>query len=275
MRLYSLKITRWFICLLGLTVCSNGEGQWQLFRPAEQWPSLINSQFQNAIFIGTNQKRLTTCGNAGFDFPLLSFMPTHTNFTVGSGVVARIYLYMFPENRKFYVDNFYATFGVYFSNRIRQHLQWRLYPLYHLSAHLADGYSGDVDNDHIAVSNEMVYCALTYTCFKGMELLGGCGYYYHVCENRPLQARLDLDCHYRLFETTYCTPFVSAHNQLYLEGETRYGIQLSAGCELTNKNGRGLSIAARYFKNPHPGQYYARMEEGGGVEIIFLPSRER
>jgi hypothetical protein len=262
--------TAWGLILILSTVAFAGLHP-RLFRPAEAPFSVINRQFQNYIFVGSNNGKLSTVGNTGFDFPLLTAADPAHGYFLSSGVVALIDLYMFPKDRKFYVDNFYATFGFYLSGNIPSILRWRFYPLYHLSAHLADGYiTGDVDDDRRVVSNEMLYAALIYEPIRNLEVLGAYGYYYHVCEQRDLRNRIDLDAMYRFERLPIVTPYALVHNQLLVETGVRYGIELQGGVLLRQGSGAGLGLAARYFSAPHPGQYFETRENGVGLQITFI-----
>lgn len=258
-----------FLIIVHICLPCLSDGAVNFFEGIDSSFSIVKQEFQNYVYLGSQNGKFSTQGRLGFDFPILSVRPMG-GIAYGSGVVASVHIYMFPENRRFLVDNLYAVFGVYFSGRHSSFFSWRLYPLYHLSAHLADGYRGDIGNDRLSVSNEMVYAAVSFEPFNGLEAMAGYGYYYHTCERKDLSDRIDLDFIYRLHALPFLEPFLYAKNGFVREEDFRYGIEAAAGLKLTGQSGPGFGISLVYFNRPHSGQYYFDREEGVGVRFYFI-----
>ena len=66
---------------------------------------------------------------------------------------AFINIVLYPHNYIFKVDRFHAGLSIGLCGKIKE-IYWMVLPLYHESAHLADGYNGDVKSDSEVISRE-------------------------------------------------------------------------------------------------------------------------
>ncbi len=234
--------------------------------------TLLNEDYRNYLHFGRLEGKRSAAGNFGFDFPAL-YARLDTTRGVLLGGCASAHLYMFPVRSKFYVDNFYATMALYVGFKASRYLDFRLYPYYHLSAHLSDGYPGDVAADSRAVSNEMIYLATTFTFNEWMEFLIGYGYYYHKVVRKDLIDRLRADLKYVAPRFWVLDPYLYVRNEIIREQRIRYGVEAGIGIYLFASEERaGASILFRWFDRPHPGQYFEGYIRGMGVDFVFSPA---
>jgi len=210
-------------------------------------------------------------GRFGVDYPCIGYDAGGSSIFLGINAAAHIN--MRPSGMLFPVDNFYAVLAVYFSGMHGLKLSWRFYPVYHLSAHLADGYPGDILQDDVrAVSSEMARGEVYYKPFGDiLELGAGAGYYYHVCAQKNLRYRGDVSVLFtpNRFLNNMLQPFALLKiESVHLEKHNP-GIDVSAG--IIGLNGsRGLGLSLRYFNRLHSSYYFERYEKGWGVELTFM-----
>ena len=143
--------------------------------------SASSLDFRSYLFTGSENDRLVNHGNLGLDYPLVGYGPR--DLTVG--IAAAVHLVMYPEHLKWPVDNLYATLATYIGYVPSSWLTLRLFPVYHVSGHLADGTTDTSGpnslKDPEAVSAEMVKLESDITPLHGLSLSIGYGRYYHVC----------------------------------------------------------------------------------------------
>lgn len=182
------------------------------------------------------------------------------------------------EGMRFPVDNFYALLALRFSGDVTPKLSWRLYPIHHVSAHLADGYPGDIlKQDVRPVSAEMARGELYYKPRCGIAEFGAAlGYYYHVCAQKGLSYRGELSV---LLQPPKpygvrviggaLSPYALIRVENVRQGADNVGAEAEAGA-VAHRDGRGLGISAVYFNRLHKGYYFDRYEKGGGLSLIFI-----
>ena len=226
-------------------------------------------------------------GRFGVDFPFIGYRFGNNTDKVGNGndtgdgyspkilfgINAAAHINMRPtsDGMRFPVDNFYAVLALHFSGDINPAFSWRFYPVYHLSAHLADG-SDEIKNGVHAVSSEMTRGEVYYKPFgEIMELGAGAGWYYHVCAQENLRARGDISILVtpnRLFNK-WLQPYALLRAENVYQGKNNFGVDISAGIlSLNDKRGFGLSI--RYFNRLHSSYYFEQYEKGWGAEYTFV-----
>jgi hypothetical protein len=230
--------------------------------------------YAQMLHTGVEDNTFYMRGRFGVDFPLLGYdLP---NNRILFGINAAAHINMLPESgMRFPVDNFYAVLALNFSGGISEELTWRFYPVYHVSAHLADGYPRDIIKSEVRpVSSEKVRGEVYYRPLGDLLELGfGAGWYYHVCAQKDLRYRADLS-----ILITPSIPSLNARNlQPYTlvrvenvgQGGSNPGIDISAGLlALVDRRGFGLSF--RYFNRLHSSYYFEEYESGWGVEYTFI-----
>jgi hypothetical protein len=209
------------------------------------------------------------------------------------GINAAANITMRPaSNSRFPVDNFYALLAIHLSGAVSERLSWRLYPIHHVSAHLADGHDQDsvislTADDSLKgavkaglgarpVSAEMARGELYYKPFGDLAEFGAAvGCYYHVmAAQKNLVYRADLSAlvkppsPYRMFGGGLSPYALIRVENVRLAGNN-FGAEASAGAVLS-KAGRGFGVSVIYFNRLHNGYYFEKYEKGAGVEYMFL-----
>jgi len=215
------------------------------------------------------------------------------------GINATANISMRPtSNARFPVDNFYALIALHLSGTVSEKLSWRLYPIHHVSAHIADGHKKDTlivltkdtvtshtgQDDSVrirvglgvrSVSAEMARGEVYYKPFGELAEFGaGFGYYYHVVAQKNLVYRADLSV---LLQppSPYgvlggeLSPYALIRLENVRQVKNNLGTEVSAGVIL-RKAGRGFGVSVIYFNRLHNGYYFERYEKGAGGEYIFL-----
>ena len=263
-----------------LAACAVDAASVRLFGKADHPYELPAAEFTNYLFVGALRDSAhpddTLCFvlNLGFDFPLVDFA-LGRNATVGLGVAPLFHLYMFPRESVFHNDNYYAVLSIYLAGTVGSHLAWRLYPIYHISAHLGDGAPLVHGADRPAVSNEMVYLTLATRWVKGLEVLLGSGIYYHAVTRKQMDGILNGACLYEYPLLRSLSVFGALDGHLIFEDGVRAGGALRTGLRFRGSSGRRADVALRWFSRPHKGQYHADRERGIGCSIEFCPSLGR
>ena len=242
-------------------------------------PKILSSetmQYSQMLHTGTERDTFYVRGRFGVDFPFIG-----CNYGGGQsillGINAAANINMRPkENMTFPVDNFYAVLAIYFSGTQSANFSWRLYPVYHISAHLADGYPSDILKEYVtAVSSEMTRGEVYYKLFDVLEVGAGFGWYYHVCAQENLRSRADISLLYtpRPFNTplpsSKLQPFVQMRFETVNQEKQRPGSDMSAGILLMREK-RAFGLSLRYFNRPHSSYYFEKYEKGWGVEYLFI-----
>jgi len=258
------------------SVCLASESNFTLFPEQPKTLSSETMQYSQMLHTGTQSDTFYVRGRFGVDFPF-------ANYTYGMGqnillgINAAAHINMRPkQNMTFPVDNFYAVLAIYFSGSQNSNFSWRFYPVYHVSAHLADGYPGDILKENVrAVSSEMTRGEAYYKLFEVLELGAGFGWYYHVCAQERLRSRTDISLLYtpRTFDmplpSSKLQPFVQAQFENVFQGRSRIGGDISAGAFLMREK-RGFGLSLRYFDRLHSSYYFEQYEKGWGAEYLFI-----
>lgn len=232
--------------------------------------NVSNTEFRHYIYTGTQNQKTYTRGNFGLEVPFVTANINTHQYT--TGIAAAAHLVMIPKNLKFPVDNFYAVLAYYFEGKETDFLSWRFYPVYHLSAHQADGHTGGIFKDSVhAVSSEMVKLELITHPIKNLDVSFGYGKYYHVCYQKGLKDRADINIMYSLKNKSVITPFLLVQNGFIHMKEWEYSFDSALGFNITNKSNRGIGIDFRYFDRVNPGYDFNHREQGVGVELNFYP----
>jgi hypothetical protein len=261
------KICLWLI-LSGSVIYS---GNINFFPERQFFFSASALEFRHYLYTGTENRRTVNHGNIGLEFPLVKIIPDSSR-ALGAGIAAATHLVMYPKNQKFAVDNFYATLAVYAETECSANLTFRLYPVYHVSGHLADGSPNDSALAHArAVSSEMVKLESSFTPFRFLTFAAGYGYYYHVCAQQGLTDRFDLSARWEPVSGRWYRPFLTVSGQVVHLSEWRSGVDIEAGVSFVNKRSRGVAVDFRFFNRPDPGYYFDKKEKSVGVQIDFMP----
>ena len=232
-------------------------------------------QYSQMLHTGMQGDTFYTRGRFGVDFPFAGY-----NYGAGKsillGINAAAHINMRPNsNMTFPVDNFYAVLAIYFSGVQSSNFSWRFYPVYHVSAHLADGYPGDIlQKDVVPVSSEMIRGEIYYKFFDVLEVSAGYGWYYHVCAQKHLTGRTDLSLLYtprpvNMLPSSKLQPFVHARLENVFQEGNNPGADISAGAFLM-RGRRGFGLSLRYFNRLHSSYYFEKYEKGWGAEYLFI-----
>jgi hypothetical protein len=227
-------------------------------------------EFRHYLYTGSENGRVVNHGNLGVEFPVIGFSLKEGRHCL-AGMAAAVHLVMFPKDMKFAVDNFYATLAVYADCIKSEKFSCRLYPIYHVSGHLADGASHDSALTHVhAVSGEMARFEVACSPLTGATLSGGYGYYYHVCAQQGLTDRFDLAVLWQPVPAARLTPCVTVTGQFIHLSRWRAGVDLEAGLKIINAHARGVGFGFRYFSRMNEGYYFDHREESFGMQVDFL-----
>ena len=254
-----------------------------LFPRHEQDLSAETMPYMQMLHTGVEDETFYMRGRFGVDFPVIGYdfgsingVPDSDNpRSVFFGITAAAHINMMPTGgMRFPVDNFYAVLALYFSGTLGEKLSWRLYPVYHVSAHLADGYAGGdvLKRDVRAVSCEMVHGSVFYRPFGDiLELGAGGGWYYSVHAQNDLSNRADVSAlvtPVRYFNDVL-RPFALIRLENVYQGKNYFGVDVSAGAFVI-RDGRGMWLSLRYFDRLHSSYYFERYEKGAGAELMFM-----
>ncbi|NLD99744.1 MAG: hypothetical protein GX640_07705 [Fibrobacter sp.] len=242
-----------------------------VFFPKNETRFDVSSQdFQNYLYFNAQDNKLYTRGNFGLEFPLISYSPK-APMVYTLEVAASAHIVMIPVSTKFPVDNFYASLAIFFTGQQTSYFNWRFYPLYHVSAHLADGYPGDILRSNVhAISSEMIKFEGIFTPVNGLEISASAGWYYHTCYQKNLKVRLEADLLYNFNINNWLRPYISIQNELIKHQQWHPGTDISTGLLFGKKETRGLGIALRYFNRLNPGYYFENRENGIGIQLNFI-----
>jgi hypothetical protein len=259
-----------FLCLVLIGNALNA-GQIELFPEKFPFFSASALEFRHYLYFGSENNRFVNHGNIGVEFPIAGFSKSDTARSFLAGIAAATHLVMYPENMKFAVDNFYATLAVYAEAQRSPKLRFRLYPVYHVSGHLADGSPNDSALTHArAVSSEMVKVEAVVTPFRGIAFSAGYGYYYHVCVQQELTDRFDLALQWQPLRSRWFQPHFTLSGQFIHISQWRAGFDMEAGSRFVGRSGRGIGISFRYFNRMDPGYYFDMREKSAGAQVDFL-----
>jgi hypothetical protein len=264
-------------------------GEFLLFPKPDQALSAETLPYSQMLHTGVEADTFHLRGRFGVDFHFAGYRfgeagadtandrRSRRGKSILFGINAAANIDMRPtDGMRFPVDNFYALLALHLSGALSEKLSWRLYPVQHVSAHLADGHGEKDDFFHVhAVSAEAVRGEFYYKPWgEAAEFGAAAGYYYHVCAQEKLVYRGELSvllkppAPYRV-----CGGGLSPYTLIRLEnvrqGADNLGVEASAGAVL-HKAGRGFGVSIIYFNRPHRGYYFENYEKGLGAEYMFL-----
>jgi hypothetical protein len=253
--------------------------------------SIETMQYSNMLEYRVENDTFHLSGRFGVDFPIVGYRfgdggnsgngvdvdgaregDGRQNIIFGINAAAQ--LNMRPtSDMRFPVDNFYAVLALYFSGTVSKELSWRFYPVYHLSAHLADGYPGDILKPDVrAVSSEMVRGEGYYKPFgEVLEIGAGAGWYYHVCAQKELKYRGDAAVLLTSPHAFYgaLIPYALLHVEDVYQGGNHFGVEAEAGV-IARRGKRGFGLGVLYFNRPHSSYYFNEREWGVGIVYTFM-----
>jgi len=265
--------TAFFAALLALTASSHADVV--LLGGSDTAFSLQSTEFDNWLFIGASTDSmhptdtLTTALHVGLDFPLVAFFRDSSR-TYCAGLATLFHLYLFPVGSIFNVDNFYAAFAAYVAGTVGERFAWRLYPLYHVSAHLSDGAAVDYTVSRNKVSNEMLFATASYKFVAGLEAMVGGGWYYHTVGRHSLKGLIVGACSYERFVLPWLGLFGGLEGEIVLEDSRgRPGLGIDIGIRLAGQSDRRLDLSLWWYNRPHLGQYYTHNERAIGCKLGF------
>ena len=251
----------------------------KLFDRENRESNLLSLPTQNYLFFGKANRLSSAQANVGYDFSILTLVSS-SGRQYSFGFPALIHLYMLPERSIFFVDNFYAEFGIWFQLNLNKKITFRLSPFYHRSAHLSDGYlnnrgddpnfTGNISEDKLSISNEMILLQALFNPISGFELEMAAGYYFHTVGRKNMRGRVELNAYYLILPKKIFSPIIFIKNEFIYEEKIRYGVDAAAGLSITNSSRRGLGLYLHLYNRPHPGQYYKEYENGIGIDIRFI-----
>jgi len=230
--------------------------------------SVFTGELQSSAFVGTQSDTLYTNVHLGLDYPLIAWHPTETQ-RYDFGVYAFTHLHTQPRNAKFYVSDLYAGFGIFFSGKVLEWFYWRLFPIYHVSSHIADGYQGNFETDIHGVSNEMVRAEVVTAPVAGLQVGLAGGVYYHTVHRTDLDGVMELSAMYIPPLRCMVKPYAKVLGELIVQYENGPGVDLSVGALLSGVSGRSVGAGFRYYNRPHPGYFALDYQSGYGLEIIL------
>ncbi|MDR2577534.1 MAG: hypothetical protein LBC70_01810 [Chitinispirillales bacterium] len=253
-----------------------------MFPPPQKNISAETLPYTQMLHAGAEEGVFYMRGRFATDFHFLGYnLDGDAPQTILFGMSAAAHVNILPtSSMRFPIDNFYATLALHFSGTINPKLSWRLYPIHHVSAHLADGYPDDIMKEDVhAVSCEMTRGEIYYRPFgEILELGAGAGWYYNTHAQKNLKYRADISI---LLTPAISTsnnapniqlkPFALLRLENVLQEKNNLGIDISAGAFSLNPAAtRGLGLSLRYFNRLHSGYYFERYEKGWGAELMFL-----
>ncbi len=232
--------------------------------------SASSLDFRSYLFTGSENDRLVNHGNLGLDYPLVGYGPR--DLTVG--IAAAVHLVMYPEHLKWPVDNLYATLATYIGYVPSSWLTLRLFPVYHVSGHLADGTTDTSGpnslKDPEAVSAEMVKLESDITPLHGLSLSIGYGRYYHVCSQTTLTDHADAGVQLQPWQTGVVRPYLMVMGEAVHMSQWYPGCDMELGTQFANSRNHAIGVCLRYFNILDPGYYFMSREKGIGVQVNFL-----
>jgi len=233
--------------------------------------SSFNDEFRSFVYAGYQRDTLFTNLHAGFDFPFAGLRAgAGREYQQGASFLLHIYTIPRTEGMKFFVNNLYAGFGLYVSGQVLPWLALRVYPIYHVSAHLADGVRVDdpLWDDVHAVSNEVVKAEAAFRPLASLEVGCAGGWYYHSV-GRDLKAIVQLNVEYAPRLRAHFEPYAQILTELLVEQDVRLGYQAAGGVRFVGRRGAATGLAARAYSRPHPGYYNEYRQIGYGIEVFF------
>ncbi len=249
-------------------------GEFWLFPTSDKTLSAETLPYSQMLHTGVENDTFYLRGRFGVDFHIVGYRFGDKNVVFGINAAAHINMRPTSDMR-FPVDNFYALLALHLSGAVSDKLSWRLYPIHHVSAHLADGHQTIATEAIRAVSTEMIRGEIYYKPLGEIAEFGaGFGYHYHVCAQENLVYRADLSIllkppsPYRVIGGEL-SPYALIRLESVKQGKDNFGVTASVGAIL-QKAGRGFGLSVIYFDKLHGGYYFEKYEKGVGAEYMFL-----
>ncbi len=226
--------------------------------------------YSQMLHIGSQDNTLYMRGRFGTDYRLAG-LTIDTAHYYDLGISASVDINMLPRRMIFAVDNFYAVLAIYFSSKINETVSWRFYPVYHLSAHLADGHTKDIlKSETRAISSEMVRGELYLQLLNHFEITPAYGLYYSTTRAlNDLRQRADLTLLFKKSFHQHIETIALIRAEIVQYDIWHGGFDATAGVRFTKKQ-RATGLVLRYFNRPHRSYYVKEYEKGWGIELLLF-----
>jgi hypothetical protein len=239
------------------------------FAPPPLKHPVFGNEYSSYLGLGFEERTFIVQGHFGVDFPLVS-LSLKNGARYDFGIAGLAHLYMIPQGIKFSVDNFYAALGFYFGGKLNDKVVWRFYPVYHLSAHVADGFRGEIDRTLRAISHESLRLEVMCLPVPALQVGVAYGYYFHSIRRAGLRSIVEASVLFAPWQNKRAFPFWQVRGEVIIEDRLIPGIDIATGARLMAKRGRGVSLTLRYTFQAHPGFYFDRKRmHMYGLEIHF------
>jgi hypothetical protein len=200
----------------------------------------------------------------GTELPLLGYGPFRL---FGSGFA---HLVLFPKNSVFSVDRFHAGLacGFGWANK-----EWTVSvaPLYHESAHLADGHRGDIGTDRRVLSRESVQSEVSWGRKGFLAVLKGDWWWHSIRTRYRWDCGTGVQYEAAIFgsqKTVYGPAFSAFAYFLNTEQDISFNYEINVGVFARNGN-RLLRLSWTAEDRDGLGQDQGRRSRGTGLEIGF------
>lgn len=258
-----------FLLVLGIVAwCALPD--YTLFPRPDSLSVNLTDDYLSILHVGMQQDTFYMRGQFGVDLPIaaLAFTPQQH---IGCGIAAGMRLNMLPHDMKFAVDNFYALLAIYLYGQISPALYWRLYPVHHVSAHLADGHASPTFVAGVdAVSSEMIKGEVSWLPWRSMELTVGTGWYYHVCDQQELTSRVEAAVRLQGYTLPQLEHYFRLKGEAIIMNKPYWGYELRTGVNFRNSVQRGMGLALKMVNHLHPGYYFRTSEKAWGLDVLFF-----
>lgn len=241
----------------------------EFFKKNNKRGYLLNDDYLNSFYFGSNISQKTLKSNIGYDIPLAT-VTRSSGYVYSIGIPAKVHLYLYNGESGYAIDNLYWDIGFWVQIDINKAITFRLSPFCHRSAYITK--RNDSISLNESISNNMIYLEMLLTPpkAKGFEIKGAAGYFYHTEARHFLRGVVDVDFFYEFPLKFPVVPALFLKNHVIYEKGVRYGVDGGVGIEAKSSSLRGLGIFLRLFDTPHPGSYYFESEKGVGGELRFI-----
>ena len=208
-------------------------------------------------FLTVNNKTIDE-GKVGYKQSLLEVKEVHIVTS------AFVHLFMHPVNNKFFVEHFYAALGLGFECNLFNIAHITLLPLYHESAHLADGFPLNIETNKKIISNESIQFRLE-GAYRNITTLLQADYYWHSIE-RQLKYNIGAGLEWKSKSFSDMQFFISGYGFMISDNKgLSFNSTFLTGLFIKKKMHIGL-----YYENQMGlGQDYNHRQKGYGLELGF------
>jgi hypothetical protein len=186
-------------------------------------------------------------------------------------LLGSIRIHMLPVDSTFHVDRFLAALAAGFDFGVSDNLYLSLFPLYHESAHLADGYGGDISTDKRIISNETLQMRMTWAGY-GFTVPVRIDIYWHTTVpgyNYNAGAGVQYEAVLKKWKYLALSATGALFGYVVNTGpDHSFNWECSAGLQF-RKGPRLLKLGFFGMREYGQGQDYNRLQEGYGVELSF------